>query len=153
MFLSFPSWDSLPILGEPRAESTPQRENICAFQRCQREFSYAIHLIRVSTTTNARPNFGQAISYASPLKVGVMSYMKPQQGNRLVIQVMKCSHGLNPSHYSCPSVIDTEFRNCEETNRDGYAGSPATRTRNMTGTGLNCLPRFLQVQDGVWSAG
>src|ERR1700722_5390171 len=73
LFLPFPRWDSVPILGEPRAESTPQGENICAFQRCQREFSYAIHLIRVSTTTNARPNFGQAISYASPLKVGVMS--------------------------------------------------------------------------------
>jgi len=25
-----------------------------------------------------------------------MSYMKPQQGNRLVIHVLKCSHGLNP---------------------------------------------------------
>jgi hypothetical protein len=49
LFLSFPSWDSVPILGEPRAESTPQRENICAFQLWQREFSYAIHLIRVST--------------------------------------------------------------------------------------------------------
>ena len=86
-----------------------------------------------------------------------MSYMKPQQGNRLVIHVLKCSHGLNPCSLQLSICHNLSLTLSSAIAKKQIAmatpGRLRPRTRNMTGTGLNCLLRFLQVQDGVWSAG